>query len=129
AARAETVRFVTQQYAGAILLHAPLLTESEGQGPAAEARLLAVLGFVRRAMTPLWIAEHLLAGLPVEERGAAAAELLFHMKLMAMPFSGRTAVLRRLAELPRASHGFIDALADAIAASRACAPPPMAATA
>ncbi|MEM9763194.1 MAG: hypothetical protein AAF968_11885 [Pseudomonadota bacterium] len=129
-ARAETVRFVIQQYTGAVMLHAPLLVESEGQGAAAEARLLAVLGFVRRAMTPLWIVERLLAGLSAADRGPAAAELLFHLKLMAMPFSGRTAVLRRLAELPQASHGFIEALAVASAASQACcAPPPMAATA
>ncbi|MEL6480857.1 MAG: hypothetical protein AAFQ75_05350 [Pseudomonadota bacterium] len=129
-ARAETVRFVIQQYTGVIMLHAPLLIEGDETGAAAEARLLAVLGFVRRAMTPLWIAETLLAGLPAAARGPAAAELLFHLKLMAMPFSGRTAVLRRLAELPQASHGFIDALAVASAASEACcAPPPMAATA
>ncbi|MEM6355084.1 MAG: hypothetical protein AAF844_05295 [Pseudomonadota bacterium] len=127
--RAETVRFVLQQYGGAILLHAPPFAHDEAavrssHGSAGEARLLTVLGFVRRATTPLWIAERLLADLPPAERGRAALDLLFNLRLTAMRCSGRAAMLRRIPALPRASRGFIDALADAVGASRVCPLPP-----
>ncbi|MEM7499827.1 MAG: hypothetical protein AAF371_17780 [Pseudomonadota bacterium] len=93
-ARDEAMRFVVQQYGGAIMVNAGRFGALAATAGSAEERLRRVVRLLRDAMTPMWIVERLLQGIGQAERRQTAADVLFDIALMSIPRDGKAAALR-----------------------------------